>query len=342
MYRVVTPKRQPSWIPTTGCAGRYGCVSPSICQSAHTQDRFMYRVVTPETPAELDAYYQLRWELLRKPFNLPLGSERDEYDTVAIHRLMLSPDGTPIAVGRLFVGGDEAQIRFMALRPEFRGQGLGARMVEDLEQLARDEKVKRLVMNARQEAVEFYRRCGFLEVGEGPVSFGRIPHRQMIKSLSPHADHPVPSGVVPGSHHPLVAGHSHQREDGVHITHYDGQTFHLKANLAANLNVHDTMFAGSIYSQCVLAGWGLIWLQLKEAGLGGDTVLAEGNIKYYRPVSEEPEARVAREGMPAVLEPLRGGESAKFSLRVQLFSGRKLAVEFVGRYVVLPIKRGAR
>ena len=142
----------------------------------------MYRVVTPQTAAELDAYYQLRWELLRKPFNLPVGSERDEYDSVAIHRLMLTEDGTPIAVGRLFVGGDEAQIRFMALRPEYRGQGLGARMVEDL---ARDEKVKRLVMNARQEAVEFYRKCGFLEVGEGPVSFGRIPHRQMIKSLSP-------------------------------------------------------------------------------------------------------------------------------------------------------------
>ncbi|MCR4448093.1 GNAT family N-acetyltransferase, partial [Aeromonas veronii] len=37
----------------------------------------MYRVVTPQTVAELDAYYQLRWELLRKPFNLPVGSERD-------------------------------------------------------------------------------------------------------------------------------------------------------------------------------------------------------------------------------------------------------------------------
>ena len=302
----------------------------------------MYRVVTPETPAELDAYYQLRWELLRKPFNLPLGSERDEYDTVAIHRLMLSPDGTPIAVGRLFVGGDEAQIRFMALRPEFRGQGLGARMVEDLEQLARDEKVKRLVMNARQEAVEFYRRCGFLEVGEGPVSFGRIPHRQMIKSLSPMQTIQYRPEWCQDLTTRWSRGIPISEKMGVHITHYDGQTFHLKANLAANLNVHDTMFAGSIYSQCVLAGWGLIWLQLKEAGLRGDTVLAEGNIKYYRPVSEEPEARVAREGMPAVLEPLRGGESAKFSLRVQLFSGRKLAVEFVGQYVVLPIKRGAR
>ena len=51
----------------------------------------MYRVVTPQTAAEQDSYYQLRWEaLVRKPFNLPVGSERDEYDTVAIHRLMLA------------------------------------------------------------------------------------------------------------------------------------------------------------------------------------------------------------------------------------------------------------
>ena len=71
----------------------------------------MYRVVTPQTPAELDASYPLRREaLLRKPFNLPVGSERDEYDTVAIHRLMLSPDGTPIAVGRLFVGGGQERL----------------------------------------------------------------------------------------------------------------------------------------------------------------------------------------------------------------------------------------
>jgi thioesterase domain-containing protein len=89
----------------------------------------------------------------------------------------------------------------------------------------------------------------------------------------------------------------------------------------------------------VLAGWGLIWLQLKEEGLVGDTVLAEGDIKYYRPVTKEPEARVAREGMPAVLQPLREGKSAKFSLKIKLFSGSQLAAEFLGRYVVQPAKR---
>ena len=35
----------------------------------------MYRVVTPQTPAELDASYpQRRESLLRKPFNLPVGA----------------------------------------------------------------------------------------------------------------------------------------------------------------------------------------------------------------------------------------------------------------------------
>lgn len=300
----------------------------------------MYRVITPHTDTELDAYYRLRWELLRKPFNLPLGSERDEYDSVALHRMMLDEAGNPIAVGRLFVGGDEAQIRFMGMLPQYRGQGLGARMVEDLEQRAREEKVKRLVMNARQEAVEFYRKCGFLEVGEGPVTFGRIPHRQMIKSLAPLQTIAYRPEWCQDLATRWSRGIPISEKMGVQIHHYDGQTLHLGANLAANLNVHDTMFAGSIYSLCVLAGWGLIWLQLKELGVVGDTVLAEGNIRYYRPVKASPEARVAREGMPAALLPLRSGEAARFQLSVQLYSGGKLAAEFIGQYVVQPVRKG--
>ena len=299
----------------------------------------MYRVVTPQTDAELDAYYLLRWELLRKPFNLPLGSERDEYDTVSQHRMMLTPEGRPVAVGRLFIGGDEAQIRFMAIQPEFRGLGLGSLMVEDLEELARQENVKRLVMNARQEAVEFYRKCGFLEVGGGPMTLGHIPHRQMIKSLTPLQTIRYRSEWCQDLATRWSRGIPMCDRMGINITHYDGQTFHLTANLAANQNVHDTMFAGSAYGMCVLAGWGLIWLQLKEVGLVGDTVLEEGNIRYYRQIDEYPEARVAREGLPAVLMPLRGGEAARFGLAIQLYSGDKLAAEFTGRYVVQPVRK---
>ncbi len=34
----------------------------------------MYRVVTPQTAAEPGTYCMLRWEPLRKSFNLPVGA----------------------------------------------------------------------------------------------------------------------------------------------------------------------------------------------------------------------------------------------------------------------------
>jgi hypothetical protein len=34
----------------------------------------MYRVVTPQSAVELGTYYRLRWERLRKLFNLPVGA----------------------------------------------------------------------------------------------------------------------------------------------------------------------------------------------------------------------------------------------------------------------------
>ena len=215
----------------------------------------MYRVITPQTAAELDAYYQLRWELLRKPFNLPVGSERDEYDSVAIHRLMLTEDGTPSPwAGSSSVATRPRSASWRCAPSTAVGAGSphggGSRAAGPRREgeAAGDERPPGGGGVLSQVRIS--------RSGEGPVSFGRIPHRQMIKSLSPLQTIQYRPEWCQDLTTRWSQGHSHQREDGVHITHYDGQTFHLKANLAANLNVHDTMFAGSIYSQCVLAGWG--------------------------------------------------------------------------------------
>ena len=37
----------------------------------------MYHLRVPQTEEELEAYYQFRWEMLRKPLHQPKGSERD-------------------------------------------------------------------------------------------------------------------------------------------------------------------------------------------------------------------------------------------------------------------------
>ena len=296
----------------------------------------MYRVVTPQTEAELEAYYQLRWRLLRKPWQQPRGSERDEFDEYAHHRMMVDNQGRLVAIGRLYVSGDEAQIRFMAVAADNRGYGLGSRMVQALEQVARQEGACRLVMNAREEAVSFYTRCGFTVVGEGPISFGKIPHRQMIKALA--SIHQI-------RHRPELCDDLqrewHKRipiteKMGIKIIQYTGSRLKTKANLTANLNLHDSMFAGSIYSQCVLTAWGLIWLQMQEFDLQGDIVLASGEIKYHSPVWNQPTAEV-RGRLREQLLPLHAGKKVSIELKVTLDSGEHAAASFTGRYVVLPI-----
>jgi thioesterase domain-containing protein len=63
-------------------------------------------------------------------------------------------------------------------------------------------------------------------------------------------------------------------------------TLHLQAPLAPNRNVHGTAFAGSLYAAAALCGWGRMALTLEAAGLDGELVIAEGTIRYRRPVTE--------------------------------------------------------
>ena len=43
----------------------------------------------PNTATEFAQYYQLRWQILRKPWQQALGSEQDEHERHAIHRMIV-------------------------------------------------------------------------------------------------------------------------------------------------------------------------------------------------------------------------------------------------------------
>ncbi len=65
----------------------------------------------------------------------------------------------------------------------------------------------------------------------------------------------------------------------------------LCAARAPNVNVHGTAFAGSLYSMCALAAWGLLHVALKTRGLAPDIVLADSRIVYAAPVVDALHAR---------------------------------------------------
>jgi predicted GNAT family N-acyltransferase len=138
----------------------------------------------PVTPEDFERYYAFRHRLLRGPWGQPRGSERDEREEQARHLMVTSADGNVIGVGRLhFNSPEEAQVRFMAVDEDCRGQGIGRRILEALEEQARAAGARRIVLDARKPAERFYAKQGYRTLGEAHTLFGHIAHVRMAKDL---------------------------------------------------------------------------------------------------------------------------------------------------------------
>ena len=146
----------------------------------------------PRTPAEWAAYYALRYAVLRQPWQQPAGSERvpadDEPGTSHALLLAAAPAASAapeaLAVGMLQpTGPRQGQIRFMAVAPEATGQGLGQRVVAYLETQARAAGIREIVLHAREAAVGFYEKLGYVVVAPSHLLFGEIQHFLMRKEL---------------------------------------------------------------------------------------------------------------------------------------------------------------
>jgi GNAT superfamily N-acetyltransferase len=138
----------------------------------------------PSTESEFEAYYTMRWKILREPWDQPPGSEKDEFEGEAIHLAAWNDAEKLIGVGRLhFVGGGCGQIRYMAVDRTQRGHGVGQAILRELENRALKSGFEEIKLNSRQDAVPFYERNGYQVLRLSRTLFGTIPHIEMRKQL---------------------------------------------------------------------------------------------------------------------------------------------------------------
>lgn len=141
-------------------------------------------IIEPSTPEQSKKYYRLRFETLRQPWGEPEGSERAEDDATAIHAMLLNDAGEAVGVCRMHLNSpQEAQIRFMGIRKDMQGQKLGDQLIQYMEQRAREMGATRMMLHARENAVNFYRRNGYQVEEESYLLFGSIQHYKMDKQL---------------------------------------------------------------------------------------------------------------------------------------------------------------
>ena len=114
----------------------------------------------------------------------------------------------------------------------------------------------------------------------------------------------------------------------------------MRMPLDPNRNHQQTAFAGSLYSLCTIAGWGYVFLLLRELDRSGSIVIHRSTIKYLEPVmtseiSARCSAATAGESQ-YFLEMLDDKGQTKLELAVEVPGKMGPAVSFKGSYVVLP------
>ena len=141
------------------------------------------KIISPKTEQEFQQYYNLRWRILRKPWNQAEGNERDDnndsyYHVMAVKKNIIS------GIARLeFPTKKSAQLRYMAVEESYQGQGIGRCIVKHMEQYAKEHNANELFLNARENAVGFYEKQGYKVIEKSYVLFDSIQHYKMIKTI---------------------------------------------------------------------------------------------------------------------------------------------------------------
>lgn len=142
------------------------------------------KITEPQTSKEFEAYYLVRFNTLRKPWDQPLGSEKDQYEQDSIHAMAVDENNNVLGVCRLqYNSPTEGQLRFMGVTDNVRGMGVGKLLLEYLEKKAKNNGVQTMVLQARENAIPFYLKNGYAIIEKTHLLWGEIQHFLMSKNL---------------------------------------------------------------------------------------------------------------------------------------------------------------
>lgn len=143
----------------------------------------MYIVKIAETQSEIDSIIDLRYAVLRKPWNKPKDTATDDQEFAAANAY-IELEGKVIACGRLQDNGNGiGQIRYMAVHPNHQGKGLGKLIVLKLEEEAIKRSINTIELQARENALEFYKSQNYTVKESSFKLWDIIQHYLMTKKL---------------------------------------------------------------------------------------------------------------------------------------------------------------
>ncbi|CDR61127.1 GNAT family N-acetyltransferase [Staphylococcus schweitzeri] len=132
----------------------------------------------------LEDCFAIRKKVFVEEQGVPAENEIDGYESISIHLIGYDHHNLPIATARIRPINEKlVKIERVAVIKSYRGTGIGRKLMDAVDSLAKDEGYENATMHAQCHAVPFYeslnfkKRCNiFLEEG--------IEHIEMLKKLT--------------------------------------------------------------------------------------------------------------------------------------------------------------
>ncbi len=138
-----------------------------------------------ETWQQAGAYY-VRIQGMSKQHDITLRREFDEHDTPDTKYIVLTDEDFPVATCRFYEIGDaSAMIGRVVVLPEYRGCGLGQRLMKEAEEWLFELGFRHAVVESRDVAVDFYRNLGYTVTDPTIIHGDTFDCIRMEKELNP-------------------------------------------------------------------------------------------------------------------------------------------------------------
>jgi predicted GNAT family N-acyltransferase len=137
-----------------------------------------YSIHSADYQQELD----LRNRILRIPLGLQLSEKDTEKDASYIHFGAFQGDRLIASMALAPVNSEIIRMKQVAVETQCQDTGIGTMLVKEAEKLVASQKYSRMELHAREVAVPFYTKNGYMIQGSLFYEVG-IPHYFMFKNL---------------------------------------------------------------------------------------------------------------------------------------------------------------
>ncbi|HZH58373.1 MAG TPA: GNAT family N-acetyltransferase [Metabacillus sp.] len=132
------------------------------------------------TKEQLEDAFFVRNTVFVDEQQVPAEEEIDQFEDEAEHVVLYDDRQKPVGAGRVRIVDGIGKLERICVLSTSRKNGAGRIIVEKLEELATQQAVRRLKLNAQTHAIPFYEKLGYEVVSEEFMDAG-IPHVTMIK-----------------------------------------------------------------------------------------------------------------------------------------------------------------